>query len=52
VTTPSALDISRQAKLKPVAEVAAEIGPPPWLIERYGERVARIDADGQVAGLA
>ena len=29
---PSALEISRQATLKPVAEIAAEIGIPPWLI--------------------
>jgi formate--tetrahydrofolate ligase len=43
VTMPSALDISRQAKLKPVAEIATEIGLPPWLIEPYGEHVAKID---------
>ena len=40
---PSALEISRQATLKPVAEIAAEIGIPPWLTEPYGEHVAKID---------
>ncbi len=40
---PSALDISRQATLKPIAEIAAGIGLPPWLIEPYGEHVAKID---------
>jgi formate--tetrahydrofolate ligase len=40
---PSALEISRQATLKPVAEIAAEIGIPPWLIQPYGEHVAKID---------
>ena len=43
MTMPSALDISRQATLKPVTEVAAEAGLPPWLIEPYGEHVAKID---------
>ena len=40
---PSALEISRNATLKPIAEIAAEIGIPPWLIEPYGEYVAKID---------
>ena len=43
MTMPSALDISRQATLKPIAEIAAEISLPPWLIEPYGEHVAKID---------
>ena len=43
MTMPSALEISRQATLKPVAEIAAEAGLPPWLIEPYGEHVAKID---------
>jgi formate--tetrahydrofolate ligase len=43
MTMPSALGISRQATLKPVTEVAAEAGLPPWLIEPYGEHVAKID---------
>jgi formate--tetrahydrofolate ligase len=40
---PTALEISRQATLKPVAEIAAEIGIPPWLVQPYGEHVAKID---------
>jgi len=40
---PSPLEISRQATLKPVAEIAAEIGIPPWLVQPYGEHVAKID---------
>jgi formate--tetrahydrofolate ligase len=40
---PSALEIARQAALKPVADIAAEIGIPPWLIQPYGEHVAKID---------
>jgi formate--tetrahydrofolate ligase len=51
VTMPSALEISRQATLKPVAEIAAEIGLPPWLIESYGEHVAKIDL-GAIEALA
>jgi formate--tetrahydrofolate ligase len=43
MTVPSALEIARQATLKPVAEIAAEAGLPPWLIEPYGEHVAKID---------
>jgi len=43
MTLPSALEISRQATLKPVTEIAAEAGLPPWLIEPYGEHVAKID---------
>src|ERR1022692_4735218 len=39
---PTALEIARQATLKPVADIAAEIGIPPWLIEPYGEHVAKI----------
>ena len=43
MTMPSALEISRQATLKPVTEIAADAGLPPWLIEPYGEHVAKID---------
>ena len=42
---PSALEISRQATLKPVADIAGEIGIPPWLVEQYGENVAKIGLD-------
>jgi formate--tetrahydrofolate ligase len=40
---PSALEIARQATLKPIADIAEEIGLPPWLIQPYGEHVAKID---------
>jgi formate--tetrahydrofolate ligase len=50
-TVPSALEIARQATLKPVADIAAEIGLPPWLIEPYGEHVAKIDL-GAIEALA
>jgi formate--tetrahydrofolate ligase len=39
---PSALEIARQATLKPVTEIAEDIGIPPWLVEPYGEFVAKI----------
>jgi formate--tetrahydrofolate ligase len=51
MTVPSALEISRQATLKPVTEIAAEAGLPPWLIEPYGEHVAKIDL-GAIEALA
>jgi formate--tetrahydrofolate ligase len=40
---PSALEIARQAILKPIAEIAEDIGIPPWLTEPHGEHVAKID---------
>jgi formate--tetrahydrofolate ligase len=40
---PTALEIARQAKLKPITEIAAEIGLPPGLLEQYGEYIAKID---------
>jgi formate--tetrahydrofolate ligase len=40
---PTALEIARQAKLKPISEIAAEIGLPAALIEPYGEHIAKID---------
>ena len=43
MTMPSALEISRQPTLKPVTDIAADAGLPPWLIEPYGEHVAKID---------
>jgi formate--tetrahydrofolate ligase len=66
MTMPSALEISWQATLKPVTEIAADAGLPPWLIEPYGEHVAKIDlaathpaaehmdidADGRIVGLS
>jgi formate--tetrahydrofolate ligase len=40
---PTALEIARHATLKPINEIADEIGIPPWLTERHGEHVAKID---------
>ncbi len=40
---PTALEIARQAKLKPITEIGAEIGLPPALLEQYGEHIAKID---------
>ena len=48
---PSALEIARQATLKPVTEIAEDIGIPPWLIEPYGEFVAKIGL-GAIEALA
>jgi formate--tetrahydrofolate ligase len=40
---PTALEIARQATLKPITEIADEIGIPPRLTERHGDHVAKID---------
>ena len=40
---PTALEIARQATLKPIAEIAEDVGIPPWLTEPHGEHVAKID---------
>jgi len=48
---PSALEISRQATLKPVADIAQELSIPPWLVHPYGEHVAKVDL-GAVEALA
>src|SRR5262249_7589009 len=40
---PTALEIARGATLKPIADVAEDIGLPPWLVQPYGENVAKID---------
>jgi formate--tetrahydrofolate ligase len=40
---PTALEIARSATLKPITEIAADIGIPPWLAEQHGEHVAKID---------
>ena len=49
---PTALEIARQAKLKPITEIAAEIGLQPGLLEQYGEHIAKIDlaAISELAG--
>jgi formate--tetrahydrofolate ligase len=43
MTMPTALEIARQATLKPIAEIAEGIGIPPWLVEQHGDHVAKID---------
>ncbi|HEY5397815.1 MAG TPA: formate--tetrahydrofolate ligase [Trebonia sp.] len=43
MTMPTALEIARQATLKPITEIAEGIGIPPWLVEQHGEHVAKID---------
>ena len=43
MSMPSALEIARRASLKPIAEIAEDIGLPPWLTELHGEHVAKID---------
>jgi formate--tetrahydrofolate ligase len=40
---PDALEIARRATLKPITEIADDIGIPPWLIEPHGQHVAKID---------
>jgi formate--tetrahydrofolate ligase len=40
---PTALEIARKASLKPIAQIAEDVGLPPWLIELHGEHVAKID---------
>src|SRR6266700_4385505 len=40
---PTALEIARAATLKPIADIAEDIGIPPWLVQPYGEHVAKID---------
>src|SRR5215469_5027302 len=45
MSMPGALEIARQATLKPIAEIADDIGIPPWLIEPHGQHVAKIKLD-------
>ncbi|MGD0344170.1 MAG: formate--tetrahydrofolate ligase, partial [Acidimicrobiales bacterium] len=41
----SALEIARQAELKPIDEIAAQMGIRRHLLEHYGEYVAKIKLD-------
>ncbi|HTS97036.1 MAG TPA: formate--tetrahydrofolate ligase [Streptosporangiaceae bacterium] len=45
MTMPSALDIARQAQLKPIADIAESMGIPPGMVEQYGDYVAKIGLD-------
>lgn len=42
---PSDLDIARAASLEPIADIAADMGIGPHLIEEYGDSVAKIKLD-------
>jgi formate--tetrahydrofolate ligase len=48
---PSDLEIARGAKLKPVDDVAADMGLPPHLLEHYGRDVMKVGL-GAIAELA
>ncbi len=45
MTFPSDLEIAREARLKPMAEIAAKMGIGPHLLEPYGYDVAKIKLD-------
>jgi formate--tetrahydrofolate ligase len=45
MTIPSDLDISRSTTLKPLDEIAAQLGIGPHLLEPYGRHVAKISLD-------
>jgi len=42
---PPAIEIARQAKLRPIEEIARQMGIPPSLLEHYGANVAKINLD-------
>ena len=42
---PSDLEIAQAATLKPIEDVADEMGLPPELLERYGRDVTKIELD-------
>jgi len=52
ITFPTDLDIARGAKLKPLSDIAAQIGLGEHLLEPYGEGVAKVklDAVDELAG--
>ena len=42
---PPAIEIARQAKMRPIDEIAGQMGIPPGLLEHYGSHVAKINLD-------
>ena len=42
---PPAIEIARQAKLRPIDEIAGQMGIPSGLLEHYGSNVAKINLD-------
>ena len=42
---PPAIEIARQAKLRPIDEIAGQMGIPPNLLEHYGANVAKVNLD-------
>src|SRR5579872_5724968 len=48
---PSDLEIARRAQLKPIADIASDMGIEPRLLEHYGESVAKIKLEA-IAELA
>src|SRR5277367_6413793 len=42
---PNALEIARAATLKPIDDIAAQMGIGPHLLEHYGDHVAKIKLD-------
>jgi formate--tetrahydrofolate ligase len=45
VALPPAIEIARQAKMRPIDEIAGQMGIPPGLLEHYGSHVAKINLD-------
>jgi formate--tetrahydrofolate ligase len=45
VALPPAIEIARQAKMRPIDEIAGQMGIPPGLLEHYGSNVAKINLD-------
>jgi formate--tetrahydrofolate ligase len=45
VALPPAIEIARQAKLRPIEEIAGQMGIPAGLLEHYGANVAKINLD-------
>jgi formate--tetrahydrofolate ligase len=45
VALPPAIEIARKAKLRPIDEIAGQMGIPPTLLEHYGANVAKINLD-------